>query len=143
MAANIRLHVTGGSLHIWRAVRRVVRVDDLHHGLAMIYLTQFICWTNLIAGEEEQCIAITCECIDRGKHALEICIVVGCGWVVTIERVEWAVHVQREVDASTVERSHTLIVICRVVDCVHSDRVDPELLKFCNIALASCRRVRM
>ena len=90
----------------------------------------------LVSGEEEQRVVVFGECINGSKHALEIGIVVGCCWLISIERVERAVHVQREVNASAVERRHALIVVRRVVDSVDTNGVDSKLLKLCNVAFA-------
>ena len=92
--------------------------------------------THLDSGEEEQRVVVFGECINGSKHALEIRIVVGCGRVVSIERIERAVYVQREVDARAVERSHARIVVCVVINSVDTDCVDSKLLKFCNVAFA-------
>ena len=69
-------------------------------------------------------------------RTLEIGIIVGCSWLISIDRIERAVHVQREVDARAVERSHARIVVRGVVNSVNTNCVDPKLLKFRNVTFA-------
>jgi hypothetical protein len=113
------LHVTSDGLDVRSAVAGVVIIDDL------------------VTGEEEKSVGVSSESIDGREEALKVDVVVrGCG-IGAVERVLWSVDVESKVDASSCQRRHALVVIGGVVDRVHTDGIDSQLLELGDISLAS------
>lgn len=82
--------------------------------------------TYLISREEQQRVRIPGEFVHGCKDALKIDIIVRTLWICSIERVQWGVDIQCEIDASIREGVHALIVIGvgRVVNRIYTNGVD-------------------
>ena len=84
---------------------------------------------DLVAGEEEQGVAVFLKLVDRGEYALQIFGIIGIGGRVLVEGVFGGVDVQREVDSSLCQGVHACVVVFAVVDRVHTYGIDLELLE--------------
>lgn len=116
--ANVLPQVTSDGLDVRGTVGGLVVVDDL------------------VTGEEEESVVVVGESVNGGEQALKVVLVVGRAGVATVERVLGGVHVEGEVDAGVGEGRHALVVVGGVVDSVHTDGVDAQLLELLDIALA-------
>lgn len=84
------------------------------------------------------------ECVNGSKDTLEINIVVRWVGLGSVERVLGRIDVQDEVNASICQSVHASIVVGGVVNGVHTDGVETELLEVWDISLAAiciCNRV--
>jgi len=118
-AANVLLQVTSDSLDIRSAVGGVVGVDDL------------------VTREKEKSVGVACESVNSREQALQVHGVVRWSWIATVERVLGGVDIESEVDARSRELAHALVVVGSVVDSVHTDSVDSQLLELYDITLAA------
>lgn len=109
--ANVLLHISCDGLDIGSGVTGRNIVDEL------------------VSGEEQERIIVFLEFIDSGKDVLEVDVIVGGGGFISTDRVFGCVDVKSEVDASIGKLFHAFGVVLAVVDGVHSDGVDVELLE--------------
>lgn len=120
LALDVRSHVAGNSLDIWCSWSCRIVIDDL------------------VSGEESEGVGVLCERINCREDVLEVDGVVGWAWVGSVKGVERRVDVEHEVDASSCQLVHAIVVGGGVVDGVHTDGVDAELLELNDVASAVC-----
>lgn len=114
---DVVLDVTGDSTDIRGGAGGLLVVDDL------------------VAAEEKQGVGVVGEGVHGGEDGLQVLLVVRLVGISTVERELGRVHVQGQVDARVGEEAHALIVVLRVVDGVHTDGVDAELLEVRDVPL--------
>lgn len=101
-----------------------------------IFLERREIWTaDLVAGEEEQRVAIPCKLRDRGKDVLQVSVIVRSRGLIAIQRVQRRVDIQSQVNAGIGQSIHARIVVHvgAVVDRVHTDGIDSQLLELFHI----------
>ena len=137
LAVDILSHVTGSGLDIRRGVGSIGLVDNLSLKSEPNKDHVIFVDTDLVAREEKQSVVIALEHINRGKHALQVNVVVRRSWVCLVDGVQRRVDIQCKVNASLCKRAHALVVVLAVVNGIHTDSVDAEFLEFLDISLAS------
>lgn len=90
---------------------------------------------DLVTAEEEKGVGVVGEGVDSREDRLQVLLIVRLVGISTVERELGRVHVQGEVDARVGQEAHALIVVLRVVDGVHTDGVDAELLEVLDVPL--------
>lgn len=73
--------------------------------------------------------------LDELKHAL-FSVAQDKRLTSTVERVFWRIDIENNIDAGLLEEVHAFVVVGCVVNGVHTDGVDAELLEVLNVSLA-------
>lgn len=118
-STQVRANVTSDSLDVGSSLGRGAIVD------------------NLVAGEEGQGVVILSEHVDGSEDVLKVDVVVRGLRIGTVQCVLGSVDIQDKVDASIGEGLHALIVVLGVVDRVHTDGVEAQVLELLDITLAA------
>ena len=116
---QVRANITSHGLHVGSRSRRRAIVDDL------------------VTREKGQSVVILGKLLDSGKDVLEVDVVVRLLGLGAVEGVLGGVDIQHQVDAGLGQDLHALIVILGVVDRVHADGIESEILELLQVALAS------
>lgn len=92
---------------------------------------------DLVTGEEGQSVVVLGEHLDRGEDVLKVDVVVGSLGIGTVDGVPGSVDIQHQVDTGIGQGAHALIVVLGVVDGVHTDGVEAEVLELLDVTLAA------
>lgn len=71
----------------------------------------------------------------RGETHLKIDGIVRGGGIDPVQRVLCSVDIEHQIDSSLLQQLHAVVVIGRVVDLVHSNSVDSQLLEVWHISI--------
>jgi len=92
---------------------------------------------HLVTGEEGQGVVVLGERLDGGEDVLKVDVVVRRLGLGTVEGVLGGVDIQDQVDTGLSQGVHALIMVLGVVDRVHTDGVETEVLELLDVALAA------
>lgn len=118
---DVASHVTSDSLDVGSTGSGGIIVDDL------------------VSREEGQDVGVVGKSINGSKDVLEVYGVVRGVGIGTVERVEGSIDIEHQVDSRRCQSVHAGIVVCRVIDRVDTDSIDPQFFELDDVSRAGGR----